>query len=181
VALKKSTPGCCEQQGVLRVKLTHDRVWHGVLHPPKIYEKGEIVVFLATRYNLPPAGPLLFQNVSLYSFASISRPEFLTLAPRQQKTDASHIPSSRDRPMSLVNDYKCDTEFVKLMTRRADVDLTTAALELSRDVSPSLDFRETFSWIDDRAEELSSCVACSKTERKALQEIGRCIAEEQGI
>jgi regulator of sirC expression with transglutaminase-like and TPR domain len=83
--------------------------------------------------------------------------------------------------MSLENDYNCDTEFVKLMTRRNDVDLTTAALELSRDVSPNLDFRETFSWIDDRAEELSSCIACLKTERKAIQEIGRCIAEEQGI
>ena len=83
--------------------------------------------------------------------------------------------------MSLDNEYHCDTEFVKLMTRRNDVDLTTAALELSRDVSPDLDFRETFSWIDDRANELSGCVACSKTERDALQELGRCIAGERGI
>ena len=67
------------------------------------------------------------------------------------------------------------------MTHRTDVDLTTAALELSRDVSPDLDFRETFSWIDDRANELSGDVACSKSERDALQELGRCIALEQGI
>ncbi|MCH7987569.1 MAG: transglutaminase family protein [Planctomycetes bacterium] len=83
--------------------------------------------------------------------------------------------------MSLNNDYNCDTEFVKLMARQTDVDLTTAALELSRDVTPNLDFRETFSWIDDRANEISGCVACSKTERDALQELGRCIAERQGI
>jgi regulator of sirC expression with transglutaminase-like and TPR domain len=83
--------------------------------------------------------------------------------------------------MSLNNDYKCDTEFVKLMTRQTDVDLTTAALELSRDVTPNLDFQETFSWIDDRANEISGCVACSNTERDALQELGRCIAEGQGV
>ena len=83
--------------------------------------------------------------------------------------------------MSSENDYNCDTQFVKLMTRQTDVDLTTAALELSRDVSPNLDFQETFSWIDDRAKELSGCVACSNTERDALQELSRFIAEGQGI
>lgn len=77
--------------------------------------------------------------------------------------------------------FECDAEFLKLMTRRADVDLTAAALELARDAHPRLDFRQTFDWLDDRVRELSGPVARAKTETEALQHLSHCLAEVHGI
>lgn len=83
--------------------------------------------------------------------------------------------------MASESDYTCDGEFLKLLTRRPDVDLTIAALELARDAYPGLDFRPTLAWIEARAEQLAGPVARARTELDALQEFGRVIAEEHGI
>jgi len=83
--------------------------------------------------------------------------------------------------MSLKNDFTCDTEFVKLLTRRNDVDLTIAALELARDAYPDLDFQETVSWIEEKSREFSGRITRQKNELGMLQELGRFLAEEQGI
>ncbi len=77
--------------------------------------------------------------------------------------------------------YECDNEFLKLLTRRNDVDLTIVALELARDVYPDLDFHTTLDWIDARAEELSGVVARAKADVDALRELSTCIAETHGI
>lgn len=83
--------------------------------------------------------------------------------------------------MSLDSDYQCDGEFLKLLTRRSDIDLTIVSLELARDADPHLDFHSTLAWINDRAAELSAKVARANSERDALRELSRCIAGTHGI
>lgn len=83
--------------------------------------------------------------------------------------------------MSLENTFVSDTEFVKLMTRSNDVDLTVAALELSRDAYPELDFQETFTWFDERVRELTGPISRAKTDRDAITELGRYLSVELGI
>lgn len=77
--------------------------------------------------------------------------------------------------------YRKDTEFKKLLARRSDIDLTVAALELSRDAYPELDFQPTLDWIASRGRELSATVARAKSEREALSEVAGCIAQTHGI
>jgi regulator of sirC expression with transglutaminase-like and TPR domain len=77
--------------------------------------------------------------------------------------------------------YACDAEFLKLFTRRADVDLTLVALELARDAQPNLDFRPTLEWLDARGRELAGAVARSKTDSEAVALLVKCLAERHGI
>lgn len=77
--------------------------------------------------------------------------------------------------------YACDAEFLKLFTRRADVDLTLVALELARDAQPGLDFRPTLEWLDARGRELAGAVARSKTDSDAVRLLIECLAERHGI
>jgi regulator of sirC expression with transglutaminase-like and TPR domain len=83
--------------------------------------------------------------------------------------------------MSAEPSYACDAEFLKLFTRRADVDLTLVALELARDAQPGLDFRPALEWIDQRARELSGAVARSRSDAEALRLLVECLAEQHGI
>jgi hypothetical protein len=48
---------------------------------------------------------------------------------------------SPDRLPDFIADFAADSEFLKLLGRRTDVDLVRAALELARDAEPALDFR----------------------------------------
>jgi regulator of sirC expression with transglutaminase-like and TPR domain len=77
--------------------------------------------------------------------------------------------------------YDQDVEFQKLLARNADVDLAVAALEMARDAYPQLDFHPTLEWIRQRGKELAGPVARAKSEREALAELSRCIAETHGI
>ncbi len=77
--------------------------------------------------------------------------------------------------------YACDAEFLKLFTRRADVDLTLVALELARDAQPGLDFRPTLEWLDARGRELAGAVARSRTDADAVRLLIQCLAERHGI
>ncbi|HUE17154.1 MAG TPA: transglutaminase-like domain-containing protein [Planctomycetaceae bacterium] len=83
--------------------------------------------------------------------------------------------------MSAEPSYACDAEFLKLFTRRADVDLTVVALELARDAQPGLDFRPTLEWLDARGRELSGAVARSRTEDETLRLLVECLSERHGI
>jgi regulator of sirC expression with transglutaminase-like and TPR domain len=83
--------------------------------------------------------------------------------------------------MSLGPHLENDREFAKLLSRRRDVDVTVAALELARDAYPDIDMRETLDWIVQRADELSGPVALARNERDALGELGRCLAGRHGI
>ncbi|TWU12207.1 hypothetical protein CA54_10260 [Symmachiella macrocystis] len=83
--------------------------------------------------------------------------------------------------MEFDSDYRCDTEFSKLLTRRSNVDLTVAALELARDAYPDLDFEETLNWIDATGKQISGKVAAAKSEREALQIIADCISVQHAI
>jgi regulator of sirC expression with transglutaminase-like and TPR domain len=76
--------------------------------------------------------------------------------------------------------YQCDREFLKLMMRRDDVDLTVAALELARDAYPRLDFQPTLTWIEQRAAELAPAMA-AKSELDLLRELSRCLAVAHGF
>ncbi|MEX0703003.1 MAG: transglutaminase-like domain-containing protein [Planctomycetales bacterium] len=83
--------------------------------------------------------------------------------------------------MPTDSDFGCDTEFLKLLTRRIDVDLTLAALELARDAYPDLDFADTLAWIEARAMELAPAAAHAVDDREILQELARCLGEVHGI
>lgn len=77
--------------------------------------------------------------------------------------------------------YRCDGEFLKLLTRRSDVDLVAAALEIARDADPSLDAAAVERWVEDRAAEVRGPVARAESEADALAELGRCIHGVHGL
>jgi regulator of sirC expression with transglutaminase-like and TPR domain len=77
--------------------------------------------------------------------------------------------------------YACDAEFIKLFTRRADVDLTLVSLELARDFQPGLDFRPTLEWLDERGRELAGAVARARSDRESLDRLVECLAQRHGI
>ncbi|QDT36368.1 SirB1 family protein [Stratiformator vulcanicus] len=77
--------------------------------------------------------------------------------------------------------YVCDSEFIKLMSARRDVDLVAAALEIARDEDPHVDFERCYLWISDRAAELRGPVASADHECDALRELGKCLAGQHGL
>jgi len=83
--------------------------------------------------------------------------------------------------MPVRADYSCDVEFMKLLARRQDVDVTRAALELAHDAYPNLEFNDVFAWIDDRVAELTAPVARAWSELGALSEVTRVLADEYGL
>jgi regulator of sirC expression with transglutaminase-like and TPR domain len=83
--------------------------------------------------------------------------------------------------MSTEPSYACDAEFLKLLTRRADVDLTIVSLELARDAYPKLEFQPTLDWLDARGRELSGEVARSRNDADALRHLVECLAVRHGI
>jgi regulator of sirC expression with transglutaminase-like and TPR domain len=70
---------------------------------------------------------------------------------------------------------------LKLLARRDDVDLTTAALEIARDAYPRLDFAVVHDWIHDRASEISSAILQATDEENALGLLTQCLAHEQKL
>lgn len=83
--------------------------------------------------------------------------------------------------MAFDSEYRCDREFLKLLTRRSDIDLTAVALEIARDADPELDATAVLDWIDARADEVRGPVARADGEAEALAELGRCIHETHGL
>ncbi|HUG94199.1 MAG TPA: transglutaminase family protein, partial [Planctomycetaceae bacterium] len=83
--------------------------------------------------------------------------------------------------MAGLPGFERDREFQKLVARRKDVDVTLAALELARDAEPDLEFGPILEWFDARGRELAGPVARARTERDALAELARGIAEQHGI
>lgn len=77
--------------------------------------------------------------------------------------------------------FMCDNEFIKLMARRSDADLTQAALEIARDAYPSLDFQPTLDWIEEHGSELAGPVAAANSERDALELLSHSLSETCGI
>lgn len=84
-------------------------------------------------------------------------------------------------PETIQQLYAGDTEFQKLLSRRGDVDVVTAALELARDACPDLDFTATHRWIADRAEELSGPAVRAASAGEALAELSACLAGRHGL
>ena len=74
-----------------------------------------------------------------------------------------------------------DPQFPKLVRRQTVVDLTTVALEVARDVYPGLEFSPVRNWIAERTRELSGPVTGSRTERDALEQIGRHLTAQHGL
>lgn len=83
--------------------------------------------------------------------------------------------------MRFDAEYSQDQEFLKLLQRRADVDLTRAALELCRDAYPNLSFDTTLEWIAARGEELQGPAARAVNERAALEQVADCLAGTYGL
>ncbi len=77
--------------------------------------------------------------------------------------------------------YHTDSEFSKLLARHSDVDLTIVALELARDVYPQIDFQQTLTWIDNRANELSNSISLIPTMKDALTEMSSYLSQEFGV
>ena len=67
--------------------------------------------------------------------------------------------------ISNILQFKQDREFSKLLHHDNYVDLTTAALELARDDQPDLKFDPVYTWIQQRAAELSGRVALANDDQ----------------
>ncbi|MES2793364.1 MAG: tetratricopeptide repeat protein [Planctomycetota bacterium] len=78
-------------------------------------------------------------------------------------------------------DFAKDAEFTKLLARRDDVELTTAALELARDAYPQLDFSATQDWIARRASEIAPRILQAPSEEHALGLLAECLSGKHGI
>ena len=83
--------------------------------------------------------------------------------------------------MAFDSVYRCDGEFLKVLTRRSDVDLVAAALEIARDAEPGLDATAVERWLEARAAEVRGPVARADSEAEALAELGRCIHGGHGL
>lgn len=83
--------------------------------------------------------------------------------------------------MTVGEEFSQDSEFAKLLSRRRDVNLVVAALEIARDAQPQLDFSHTLEWIARRGEELRGPVAKARNERHALKELARCLSGMHGL
>lgn len=78
-------------------------------------------------------------------------------------------------------EFQQDCEFLKLVQREPEVDLTLLALELARDAEPELDFNLTLAWIDDRIRELRPPVIRSVDSVEMLTALADCLASQHGI
>lgn len=83
--------------------------------------------------------------------------------------------------MAFDSDYRCDREFLKLLTRRADIDLVAVSLEIARDFDPHLDANSVRDWIEQRADEIRGPVASADSEADALTALSRCIHGTHGL
>lgn len=83
--------------------------------------------------------------------------------------------------MAFDSAYRCDGEFLKLLTRRPDVSLVGAALEIARDADPSLDAAAVERWLEERAAEVRGPVGRAESEAEALAELGRVIHGRHGL
>src|SRR4051812_25491976 len=81
--------------------------------------------------------------------------------------DSLFIRRDRTLLMSREPDYACDEEFLKLLTRRPEVDLTRVSLELARDAYPDMEFGPTLSWLEERAQEIAGPIARARCESDA--------------
>jgi len=83
--------------------------------------------------------------------------------------------------MNHHDEFIADPEFRKLQGRRADVNLTLAALEIARDANPRLDFGHTLEWIAKRSREFSGPMARASSDRTVLKELSRCLSGQHGL
>ena len=83
--------------------------------------------------------------------------------------------------MSFDSNYRCDREFLKLLTRRSEVDLVSVALEIARDADPSLDPAFVEDWIEQRAKQVRGAVASADSEAEALGALGDGIHNRFGL
>ena len=83
--------------------------------------------------------------------------------------------------ISNILQFKQDREFSKLLHHDNYVDLTTAALELARDDQPDLKFDPVYTWIQQRAAELSGRVALANDDQSLLQCFVDCLKKEHGL
>jgi len=84
----------------------------------------------------------------------------------------------------MPSDYEYfsrDNEFRKLLRRSPDVDVIAAALELSRDAYPDLDFTPTWRWITQRADELRAEGANTESELDLLARLSDSLAIRHGL
>ena len=83
--------------------------------------------------------------------------------------------------MSHQGPFHCDEEFVKLLSRRRDIDLPTAAMEIARDAYPELNFGQVMQWMDERGQELRSQITRARTEIDTLNQLSECLSAQHGL
>ena len=71
--------------------------------------------------------------------------------------------------MSLLQSFKNDTQFLRLIRREADVDLVEAALEIARDEQPELDFGPTLETLRSSVASLTRSVAMAGNDINELR------------
>ncbi|MFQ5733447.1 MAG: SirB1 family protein [Planctomycetaceae bacterium] len=76
--------------------------------------------------------------------------------------------------------FAADVEFRKLLARRNDVDVVTAALELARDGERQLDFGPTHRWIEQRADELAGDAASASPEC-CVELLAECLGDRHDL
>lgn len=83
--------------------------------------------------------------------------------------------------MDFLKDFASDCEFIKLLGRREDIDLTVAALELARDHFPALDFQPTLDWVAECAGAIAPALARSKNDSEVVDTLVAFLGERQGL
>ncbi|MGQ0635495.1 MAG: SirB1 family protein [Planctomycetaceae bacterium] len=83
--------------------------------------------------------------------------------------------------MDFLSDFAIDSEFLKLLSRREEVELPVAALELARDHCPGVDFQPTLRWISDRAFALRKPLAHCRNEAEEVATLVQTLAKDQGL
>lgn len=77
--------------------------------------------------------------------------------------------------------FSSDSEFMKLLERRQNIDLTLVSLEIARDAYPQLEFEPTLEWIRNRVRETSGPISRSSSEVDMVSELGACLFGQHGI
>ncbi len=77
--------------------------------------------------------------------------------------------------------FREDSEFLKLCDRQDEVDLTLAALELARDYYTDLDFDHSLQWIDERADEIRRELYACRTPAGQAEVLAEWLGQRHGL
>lgn len=95
-----------------------------------------------------------------------------------QVADGKTRNTKRPQSMTAIQQFEKDEQFMRLVRRESDVDLVVAALEISRDEQPGLDFEPTLQKIRTSISELTRPIAMAGDELSELNLLIRYLTEQ---